>query len=111
MRGIVTFMGVVGVVLGLTVTTAVADQVSEDSSEDSKSRAPTTRQYDSRLPPLLPGEEVVTETGQRMRTWSSAGPVPVNPRPTPQTLQNLNGNGGAAIIIDGRGGKGKHDDF
>lgn len=63
---------------------------------------PTTRQYDKRLPPVMPGEEIVTETGQRMRVWSSAGPVPINPPPTPQTL-NGNGTGNApSVIIDGR---------
>ncbi len=62
---------------------------------------PTTRQNDPRLPPVLPGEEVVTESGQRMRVWSSAGPVPVNPRPTAQTLQG-NGYGGPSVIVDGR---------
>ena len=65
---------------------------------------PTSRQYDQRLPPVIPGEEVVTEGGQRMRVWSSSGPVPINPVPTPQTL-NGNGNGtgyGPAVIVDGR---------
>ncbi len=59
---------------------------------------PTSKQYDKRLPPVLPGEEVVTEGGQRMRVWSSSGPVPVNPRPTPQGY-----NGGMpGLILDGR---------
>lgn len=62
---------------------------------------PTTRQNDPRLPPVLPGEEIVTESGQRMRVWSSAGPVPVNQRPTPQVLQG-NGYGGPSVIVDGR---------
>jgi hypothetical protein len=59
---------------------------------------PTTRQYDKRLPPVLPGEEIVTETGQRMRVWSSSGPVPINPPPQPQQL-----GGGVPVIVDGRG--------
>lgn len=59
---------------------------------------PTTRQYDKRLPPVLPGEEIVTETGQRMRVWSSSGPVPINPPPPPQQL-----GGGVPVIVDGRG--------
>jgi hypothetical protein len=63
---------------------------------------PTTRQYNTRLPPVLPGEEVVTETGQKIRTWSSSGPVPVNQVPTPQALGNANGTGGVGVIIDGR---------
>lgn len=78
-----------------------ADQVQDDQA---KSQEPTTRQYNNRLPPVIPGEEIVTETGQKMRVWSSAGPVPVNPRPTPQTY-----NGGLpSVIVDGRGYPGNH---
>ena len=79
-----------------------ADQVQE---EQAKPQEPTTRQYNNRLPPVIPGEEIVTETGQKMRVWSSAGPVPVNPRPTPQTFNNGNY---PAVIIDGRGYPGNH---
>jgi hypothetical protein len=79
-----------------------ADQVQEDQA---KPQEPTTRQYNNRLPPVIPGEEIVTETGQKMRVWSSAGPVPVNPRPTPQTF---NGNNFPAVIVDGRGYQGNH---
>jgi hypothetical protein len=67
---------------------------------------PTTRQYNERLPPVLPGEEVVTETGQKMRVWSSSGPVPVNPQPTPQQLPSGVGGAGVGVIIDGRTDRG-----
>lgn len=63
---------------------------------------PTTRQNDQRLPPVLPGEEIVTETGQKMRVWSSSGPVPVNPQPTPQPLPSGFGGAGVGVIVDGR---------
>lgn len=43
---------------------------------------PSIKQYDSRLPPVLPGEDIVTESGKKMKVWSSAGPVPIN-QPTP----------------------------
>jgi len=79
-----------------------ASEVKADGKILEQSSQPTTRQNDPRLPPVLPGEEIVTETGQRMRVWSSAGPVPVNPRPTPQTLQGNNGYGGPSVIVDGR---------
>lgn len=63
----------------------------------------TTRQYNNRLPPVLPGEEVVTETGQRMRVWSSSGPVPMNQQPTPQQIPSgVGGTGGIGVIVDGR---------
>lgn len=68
----------------------------------------TTRQYNDRLPPVMPGEEIVTETGQKMKTWSSSGPVPVNRRQDPQigTGNAQTGNGwvgnGVGVIVDGR---------
>lgn len=78
-----------------------ADQAGDDSQTASSPSTlnPTTRQNDPRLPPVMPGEEIVTQTGQKMRVWSSAGPVPVNPQPTPQQFNNGYGGG---IIIDGR---------
>lgn len=33
---------------------------------------------DKRLPPVLPGEVLETEQGDKIKVWSSAGPVPVN---------------------------------
>ena len=82
---------------------ASADQgdTGDSAAEADGTNKPTTRQDDDRLPPVLPGEEVVTQTGQKMRVWSSAGPVPVNQQPTPQTL-NGNGYGGVGVIVDGR---------
>jgi hypothetical protein len=85
---------------------AFADQDDSGDDDDDADDKPTTRQDDDRLPPVLPGEEVVTETGQKMRVWSSAGPVPKNIQPTPQTL-NGNGYGGPAVIVDGRGFPGR----
>lgn len=63
---------------------------------------PTTRQYNDRLPPVLPGEEIETETGQRMRVWSSSGPVPVNIQPTPSNVEGNIGNSGVGVIVDSR---------
>lgn len=81
------------------------DSVAAQAGQDDQ---PTTRQDDDRLPPVLPGEEVVTQTGQKMRVWSSAGPVPVNQQPTPQPWGgNGYGYGGPAVIVDGRGFEGR----
>ena len=82
---------------------ASADQgdIGDSAAAADGNDKPTTRQDDGRLPPVLPGEEVVTQTGQKMRVWSSAGPVPVNQQPTPQPL-NGNGYGGVGVIVDGR---------
>jgi hypothetical protein len=70
--------------------------------DQTKPQRPTTRQYDPRLPAVMPGEEIVTETGQKMKVWSSAGPVPVNPRPTPQQLPTGSNGAGVGVIVDTR---------
>jgi hypothetical protein len=94
-----------------TLSVALGDQA--DSGDDSTGGVagadqPTTRQDDDRLPPVLPGEEVVTQTGQKMRVWSSAGPVPINQQPTPQPWGGGGyGYGGPAVIVDGRGFEGR----
>lgn len=97
-----------------TLTLAFADQA--DSGDDvagpdaaAAQDQPTTRQDDDRLPAVLPGEEVVTQTGQKMKVWSSAGPVPVNQQPTPQPWGGGGGYGygGPAVIVDGRGFPGR----
>ena len=85
---------------------AFADQGDTNDGSPDTDDKPTTRQDDDRLPPVLPGEEVVTQTGQKMRVWSSAGPVPVNQQPTPQSLGG-DGYGGPAVIVDGRGFRGR----
>ena len=92
-----------------TLTLAFADQAdSGDDSADANAAVgqdqPTTRQDDDRLPAVLPGEEVVTQTGQKMKVWSSAGPVPVNQQPTQQPWGGGYGYGGPAVIVDGRPG-------
>jgi hypothetical protein len=70
--------------------------------DQARQQRPTTRQYDPRLPPVMPGEEIVTETGQKMKVWSSAGPVPVNPQPTPQQLPSGVNGAGIGVIVDSR---------
>jgi hypothetical protein len=97
------FFGFVALALCAVSSAALADQVGDDD----QASKPTTRQNDPRLPAVLPGEEIVTETGQKMRVWSSAGPVPVNPMPTPQQIFGNGTNGaGLGIIVDGREGGG-----
>ena len=100
MRTASLFLTVVASAVCVYTTHALADQV-DDGSDNSQ---PTTRQDDDRLPAVLPGEEVVTQTGQRMKVWSSAGPVPVNPMPTPQNIFGDGDGAGLGIILDGREG-------
>jgi hypothetical protein len=99
----VLFFACAAAAFALTTHVVLADQggTGDSAAEADGNDKPTTRQDDDRLPPVLPGEEVVTQTGQKMRVWSSAGPVPVNQQPTPQTL-NGNGYGGVGVIVDGR---------
>lgn len=88
----------------------VASQANADESYNNSGAAPaqqgqlqpSQKQYDPRLPPVLPGEEIVTESGKKMRVWSSAGPVPVN-QPTPSGYGVPGGYGGwPPVIIDDR---------
>ncbi len=97
-RGILVVVAIVSVNVG-PIEYAYGDG-SYSGLKQQGYRRPTTRQYNDRLPPVMPGEEIVTETGQKMKTWSSSGPVPVNRRPPPQALGN--GTGGIGVIVDGR---------
>ena len=65
-------------------------------SIDLPANAASDASFDQRLPPVLPGEEV-NDSGQRMKVWSSAGPVPIN---------NLNAWGTGGTPIPGLGGIG-----
>ncbi|MCB9029743.1 MAG: hypothetical protein H6619_01715 [Deltaproteobacteria bacterium] len=61
--------------------------------------------YDKRLPPVVPGEQLV-RNGRKVKVWSTSGPVPVSPAPRPfdtgnQEAQELLKNGG--VIVDTRG--------
>ena len=101
--------GVKVVAAGLFVSGVVFLAVVQESFADGKPaygqtrpQRPTTRQYDPRLPAVMPGEEIVTETGQKMKVWSSAGPVPVNPQPTPQSLPGGANGAGVGVIVDTR---------
>ena len=49
---------------------------------------------------LLPGEEVVTPTGQKIKVWSTEGPVKVNKAPEPFADQEKSVADDAHIVID-----------
>jgi hypothetical protein len=77
-------------------------------AQDSQPRALKKSQgkgSDPRLPPVLPGETIETEGGEKMNVWSSSGPVVVAPPDVPQVpaLGATQPYGGAAVIVDGRG--------
>lgn len=68
--------------------------VSADSAKSAPDKPATT--FDKRLPPVMPGETVLTEQGDKIKVWSSAGPVPVQQQPQQQ------GSGPIGVIVDGR---------
>ena len=96
---------VAGVVL-LAISAAKADSewaVPQPSASptpvDSEDQSSKNFQKTGRF---LPGEEVVTPTGKRMRIWSTEGPVPVT-QPNPPGGQNSHGVPyGTEIIVDER---------
>ncbi|MCB0359074.1 MAG: hypothetical protein KDD44_05550 [Bdellovibrionales bacterium] len=73
---------------------AVAESPASTGSQASENYSKTEQ--------FLPGEEVVTPTGQRMRVWSTRGPVRVSPPPQPfddPEKQSLSGSG---VLVDER---------
>ena len=59
--------------------------------------------FDKRLPPVLPGEEV-SDGKNRMKMWSTSGPVPVSAAPepwkeSPEEQRRILG-GGVGVIVD-----------
>jgi hypothetical protein len=64
--------------------------------------------FDKRLPPVLPGEEV-SDGKNRMKMWSTTGPVPVAPAPEPwkESVQERNRlwGSGVGVIVDQREGR------
>ncbi len=78
----------------LLLELASADESGGQSPEkDQKPQASANYSKDSEF---LPGEEVVTPTGQKMKIWSTKGPVDVSKAPEPfedrekSTLDNTN---------------------
>jgi len=61
--------------------------------------------FDMRLPPVLPGEEV-SDGKNRMKMWSTSGPVPVAPAPEPwkesDAVRNKILGSGVGVVIDQR---------
>ena len=49
---------------------------------------------------LLPGEEVVTPTGQKIKVWSTKGPVEVDRAPEPFEDREKTVIDGAHIVVD-----------
>ncbi len=81
-----------------------------DNSHPSLAKKEEGKGSDPRLPPVLPGESIETESGEKMNVWSTSGAVVALPPAVPQ-LPSVGGNqtypgqplGGTQVIIDGRG--------
>lgn len=54
---------------------------------------------------FLPGEEVITPTGKKMKIWSSTGPVPVSRPPEPFEDREKTVLHPGGVIIDTRGAR------
>lgn len=72
-------------------------------------------QFDKRLPPVLPGEEV-KDGKQTLKVWSTTGGVPVSQAPEPWRDSNLRGGrlpAEVGVIVerdqDRNDHRGKHD--
>lgn len=59
---------------------------------------------------LLPGETVVTPTGQRIKVWSTQGPVEVSPAPEPFAKPNGGLPDGVGVITDERRRRDRNSD-
>lgn len=53
-----------------------------DASANKQAPSQKSENFD-KTKKFLPGEEVVTPTGQKLKIWSTEGPVPVSPPPQP----------------------------
>ncbi len=85
-------------VLGLIPITALADSAPDATAPQESGN------YDKTGKQLMPGEEIVTPTGKKMRVWNTAGPVPVQraPEPFQKTPQEQGLPNGLGVIVDQR---------
>lgn len=99
--------------LALTISPAAADDGDGPASADTqsgesrkaakdRSKASETKASENyyKTDEFIPGEEVVTPTGDKIKVWSSRGPVPVSPPPQPFDDPNQKIDPGQ-VIIDG----------
>lgn len=87
------------IALLVSVTCLVAGSAQADSG-NADTNNPASGNYE-KAEKLLPGEEVVTPTGQKMKVWSTEGPVNVDRAPEP--FEDPNDQiGDVDVVIDGR---------
>ncbi len=69
--------------LFLTTSIAVADGEKDRWDVPAEAKADQRSPNYDKTEQFLPGEEVVSPTGQKMKVWSTKGPVPVSRAPEP----------------------------
>ncbi|MCB0337746.1 MAG: hypothetical protein KDD62_15625 [Bdellovibrionales bacterium] len=98
----------------LSVACVLSAELLFADGEDYPARAPqieeplepgSDAQFDKRLPPVLPGEEV-RDGKRKLKVWSTSGPVPVADEPEPWNVKGehkrpLNPNS-VNVIVDQR---------
>ncbi len=84
----------------LFASTALAED-KQEPTELVEEKAETTRRY-------LPGEEVVTPTGKKLKVWSTEGPVSVSKTPEPFADKGKDLND-VHIVVDAEKRKPRHD--
>lgn len=55
---------------------------------------------DRHLDQVLPGEEITTANGKKMKVWSTRGPVPVSRAPEPFEDREKSTLDGSRVIVD-----------
>lgn len=63
-------------------STPVPDDIGQPAADTRRKEAAPSANYNKDRH-FLPGEEVVTPTGQKLKVWSTEGPVPVSKAPEP----------------------------
>ena len=91
------FLVLAAVMLCIAVTNAYAD--GESTIDSAKKDPSSAAQMDSRLPPVLPGEEIKTEGGT-IKMWSTSGSPSQSEAQNPPSAPIPSSNIG--IIIDKR---------
>lgn len=90
----------------LSSSLAIADGDSETWTAKEKKLSTASSKEDlssknyNKSKKLLPGEEVVTPTGQKLKVWSTKGPVPVSRAPEPFEDREKSVLNDAHVVVD-----------
>lgn len=79
---------------------AVSQGEAGEASEDAAANEDRSSSNFNKTDRLLPGEEVITPTGKRVKVWSTKGPVPVDRAPEPFEDREKSVLQGSHIVID-----------